>query len=112
VRPSPEMLDDLRSTLHVLPRWQLDEEAWEVVRRSLRRLDEALRTEDGAGVRACLEEVESHGPVRRARIEQSWAEASRSGEPPEPVLELLNKIVHSLDLPRPDGASGDRTAGP
>ena len=114
MRPSPELLEDLRSTLHVLPRWQLDQQAWEAVLASLQRMEEALRAEDAAGVGASLNEVESWGPVRRARIEQLRTEAGDAWvrEPPEPVLELLNKIVHSLDPPRSDRVSGDHRTGP
>jgi hypothetical protein len=92
-----DFVADVMSTLRLIPRWRLAPDEWGPVRASLERLADAMDRGDAAAAATALEEIEGRGPSRLASVSRSSATIeSFAGptSPPEPILEILNTLVH------------------
>jgi hypothetical protein len=92
-----DLVADVMSTLRLIPRWRLGGDQWDAVGGSLGRLAEGMSSDDAPAVASALEEIERHGPSRLASIARPDPGAGLGRErtaPPEPVLEILNTLVH------------------
>ncbi len=111
---SEEAVEDVMSTLRLIARWRLGSEGWDEVLVCLHRLSDAMARGEKAAVYAALDDVERLGPSRLASIARSGS-ASRHEDsdrlvPPEPVMEILNMLIHPADgWGRPHGGA---TPGP
>ncbi|MFI5958420.1 CATRA system-associated protein [Cryptosporangium sp. NPDC051539] len=88
-----ETIADALDVLGDVVEWQLAPQRWENVQAILDRLDEALRSADGPGLRRAVAELDLNGPVRANRI--GTAEIVRA---PEQVLDRQNTLVHALTV--------------
>jgi len=92
---TPQDLRVLRTTL----RWHLSEAGWVRVDEALHLVDTAIARRDSAGVRRGVTALRLCGPKRVAtRVTGDAAPVPRSPAP-ETVVELVNRMVHSLELP-------------
>jgi hypothetical protein len=92
-----DFVADVMSTLRLIPRWRLTPDEWDPVRASLERLAGAMDRGDAPAAATALEEIEGRGPSRLASVSRSSATNESSAgptSPPEPVLEILNTLVH------------------
>ena len=90
-----DFVADVMTTLRLIPRWRLPTEEWGSVQASLERLSDAMDRGDAGAVATALEEVEARGPGRLASIARSApGGAVDRMAPPDPVLEILNTLVH------------------
>lgn len=95
--------EELRLSLQVVPGWQLSEDGWRTVERYLVGVREAVERNDRVSFFRHLQEIDRAAPPRLARLAPD-ADPGRHGSstPPEPVLELINSLVHAPEA----GASG------
>jgi len=94
---------ELRLTLQVVPRWQLSGDGWHRVEALLHDVAQAIARDDGPSFYRVLRQIDGAGPTRLARLGPDEATApGGSGSPPEPVVELINSLVHAP----PAGAGG------
>jgi hypothetical protein len=106
-----DALQDALTTVRLVPRWQLAAGEWSAVEVALARFGTAIASQDGRALAQALEQLEDHGPSRLAAIPRSGGEPA--GEPPRPVLDLVNTLVHptggwAADSPASAPATGDR----
>ena len=87
--------EELRLTLHVVPRWQLSADGWNQIEQILRDIASALESDDRRSFFRSLRQIDDAGPPRLARLGAD-DDAMRSGSPPPaPVVELVNSLVHA-----------------
>lgn len=106
-----DALADALTTVRLVPRWQLAAGEWSTVEAALARLETAIQAQDGRALARALEQLEDHGPSRLAAIPRSGGEPT--GEPPRPVLDLVNTLVHptggwTATAPASAPGTGDR----
>jgi hypothetical protein len=101
-----ESVDDALDVLQDLSSWELAPHRWEQVARILERIAAAAATHDGEDLRGAVADLELSGPVRALRI----GGAGASGIP-EPVLDRLNTLVHTLSQERPTGSAPEAGRG-
>jgi hypothetical protein len=80
--------------------WQLVDESWKAIERVLIAMDEALAADDSQALAAATADLELAGPVRITRIGSTPVVP-----PPQPVRDLLNRLVHSLGSTPPKEAA-------
>lgn len=97
--------NELRLTLNVVPGWELSPTGWSTVRRSLVGVQNALERGDRVSFYRHLEEIDRAAPARLARLspDADMTDGAPSS-PPEPVLELVNALVHAPDPGSKGGA--------
>ncbi|MET0801080.1 MAG: CATRA system-associated protein [Actinomycetota bacterium] len=96
--------DELRLSLQVVHRWQLSDEGWRSVERLLIAVRDDVLKDDRVSFFRHLAELDRAAPTRLARLAPD--EPQTAAGAPEPVLELMNSLVHAP-------ASGDPgMAGP
>lgn len=87
--------------------WRLTEACWQSIDQSLIAMDTALMASDPAALAAATADVEIAGPVRITKIGDPQV------EPPPPVRDRINRLVHSLGAvqepqrPKPKDATAD-----
>jgi hypothetical protein len=93
---SANVVEDVMSTLRLVPRWKLATGEWDEVLGSLNRLRIAMDRGDEAEVLSALDRIERLGPTRLASIAASASSGSglEPRLPPQPVIEILNTLVH------------------
>jgi len=69
--------------------WRLADERWRQIARILATMADATESGDVAGLAATTARLELAGPLRIIPID--------AAEPPPPVRDLLNRLVHALD---------------
>ncbi len=74
--------------------WRLTEARWQLIDQSLIAMDAALKAGDPAALATAIADLEIAGPVRIIKI------GDPQGEPPPPVRDRLNRLVHSLGAAR------------
>lgn len=108
---SDDQLGEVLSTVRLVPRWRLSPAAWEGMEAALRTLQRAIGSDDERATFAALAEVERFGPTRLASIGADQEHGPGHDErvpPPEPVVELLNTLVHPTGGWSPSGGGRDR----
>ena len=97
--------NELRLTLGVVPGWELSHTGWSAVERSLVGVRNALERGDRVSFFRHLEEIDRAAPARLARLSPDAGMGDTgSSSPPEPVLELVNSLVHAPDPGSKGGA--------
>ncbi|MGH2539086.1 MAG: CATRA system-associated protein [Actinomycetota bacterium] len=86
--------DELRLTLQVVPRWQLSDEGWGTVEQMLIAIRDAVVRDDRVSFYRHLAELDRAAPRRLARLAPDEAHGTTTAAP-EPVLELMNSLVHA-----------------
>ena len=79
--------DELRLTLHVVPRWKLNEAGWGLVEAQLHEVKRALESGDRSAFFRQLERLDRLGPARLGRLDVDDA-LNHASEvvPPRPSL--------------------------
>lgn len=83
-----DTLDVLREAL----RWRLTTTRWAAVEVAVETVTSALRAGDVATLRAAVYDLQAAGPVRATGFGDTPVV-----EPPEPVREEINELIHTLD---------------
>lgn len=86
-----ETVKDALTTIRLVPRWHLRNEDWPAVEQALREVYEAVKSQDALAVHRAARELEGFGPTRLAAITRT---TDLPAPPPEPVLDLVNTLVH------------------
>lgn len=88
--------EELRLTLQVVPRWRLSGDGWRTIEQHLLDVQAALERNDRIAFYRHLQELDRAAPTRLAQLTPD-ADPGRAASiaPPEPVLELLNSLVHA-----------------
>jgi hypothetical protein len=88
--------DELRLSLQVVPRWRLSDDGWRTIEQRLRDVREAVERDDRIALYRHLEELDRSAPTRLASLSpDADASPAESTAPPDPVLELVNSLVHA-----------------
>ena len=94
--------DELRLTLQVVPRWRLSEDGWRTIEQRLRDVRGAVERDDRIALYRHLEELDRAAPARLASLTPD-ADPPGGSAPPDPVLELINSLVHAPGGGEPGG---------
>lgn len=87
--------DELRLTLQVVPRWRLSQDGWRTIERRLHDVREAVERDDRIALYRRLEELDRSAPTRLASLApDADPPPGATTAPPDPVLELVNSLVH------------------
>ena len=70
--------------------WRLTEKHWQSIDQTLTAMDAALKARDAAALATATADLEIAGPVRITKI------GDPPVEPPAPVRDRMNRLVHSL----------------
>ena len=104
-RRSPWLDANLRAdALEVLgdvPHWQLPPGRWGTVRGALEAVYSAVEVMDAGALLVAVQELEFTGPVRA-----TTTDGPETVDPPEPVRDLINKLVHDLSGEAPEKIVG------
>ncbi|GIE99643.1 CATRA system-associated protein [Paractinoplanes rishiriensis] len=87
------------TVLHNVLQWNLTDQRWERVREALRSTETAAARQDPAGVQAGLNSLRRLGPARVANRLTAAVAGPPTGPAPDDVIELRNRLVHSLEVP-------------
>jgi CATRA-associated small protein len=92
--------EDLRLSLHVIPGWKLTAQGWDRIERMLEDLRRAIEANDVNGLYRHLQRIDEAAPPRLARLgsdegSEAVPQDGWSTRPPEPVIELINSLVHA-----------------
>lgn len=95
---SEDLLADTRDALSVCARQRFTPDLWQHAEEALRGVEAGFRKGDAKALRRALSMLEDMGEARVAtRI------GAKGDAPPAPVRELINRLVHDLELPSPGG---------
>jgi hypothetical protein len=84
--------EDALDVLHCALEWRLDAGRWTAVSAAVEALASGLQAGEVEAVRASMNELELAGPVRAVAVGDV-----ATVEPPEPVREEINELIHTLD---------------
>jgi hypothetical protein len=94
--------------LRVASSWRLPESAWARVQEALALIEEAVDRRDAAELARGFGVLTSCGPTRVANRVTARIEAVPTSPAPDEVVELINRMVHALELPdEPDHGPDD-----
>ncbi|MEO7119198.1 MAG: CATRA system-associated protein [Candidatus Limnocylindrales bacterium] len=89
-----EVAADALTTVRLVPRWELDPDAWAAVEACLDRLAAAIATRDQRALRRALTELEDHCPTRLSAIRREPGSVDQRGAPPTAILDIVNTLIH------------------
>lgn len=87
--------EELRLTLQIVPRWRLSGDGWRTIEQHLLDVQTAVERNDRIAFYRHLRELDEAAPARLARLAPDDEPATAGSAPPEPVLELINSLVHA-----------------
>jgi hypothetical protein len=87
-----ELREDALDVLRDAREWRLPGARWDSVVAEVRSVAAALVSMDIEAVRRAVYNLELAGPVRAIPVG-----ATPVGEPPEPVRDEINELIHTLD---------------
>lgn len=94
MEPFGDVVDDVLTTVRIVPRWPLPADGWPDVEAALAALQQAFESGDARQVRRAGANLESLGPVTRLAAISGRPGAPPRVPPPPSILELVNTLIH------------------